>query len=149
MVERARRSGGPLAVMLLDIDHFKAVNDRWGHGGGDRVLAGVALRLRAWLPEEALVARIGGEEFLVALPDTGAAEARAWADGLRARVRARPFPLDLPHGAEVRVTVSVGVAAAAGPHAAEASDLIARADAALYRAKNAGRDAVSMAGGLS
>jgi two-component system cell cycle response regulator len=193
MAERARRSGRPLAVLILDIDHFKAVNDRWGHAAGDRVLAEVARRLRAWLPEEALVARIGGEEFLVALPDAGPEGARATAEALRARIAARAFALDgvrglsaAPSGpgagrdAEVRVTVSVGVATGAdvsaalepagAPAAGEppagpeprpdsrpgplpgplaVADLMARADAALYAAKRAGRDTVALARGVA
>jgi two-component system cell cycle response regulator len=196
MAERARRSGRPLAVLILDIDHFKAVNDRWGHAAGDRVLAEVARRLRAWLPEEALVARIGGEEFLVALPDAGPEGARAAADALRARIAARAFPLDGVRGlagtaggvgagrdAEVRVTVSVGVATSADVPGAAGSfgptrlrsearaevreeaqgearadlppcplavaDLMARADAALFAAKDAGRDTVALAMGMA
>ena len=125
--------GAVVAVCIADIDHFKRVNDVHGHAGGDRVLAAVAKALNAGVRSEDLVARIGGEEFLVVLPGTTPAAAELVAGRLRAAVAALA---DLP----VPVTISLGVACC---HRDEsAGELVARADVALYRAKQLGRDRV-------
>ena len=171
MAESARRDGGHLAVMMLDIDHFKSFNDRYGHATGNRVLIEVGRRLRAGLRTADLVARIGGEEFLAALPGATLEEACATAERLRRAVADRPFLIDLGHAApaicvapqsfaamegdpfeerrlRVRVTLSIGVAAASAKDLAAGltpDDLLARADQALYAAKAAGRDAVATA----
>lgn len=136
------------AVMLLDLDHFKTINDRHGHASGDRVLKSVARRLRAALRPGDVLARIGGEEFLVALPLTDAAEARACAERLRQAVGGRPFALG-GNAPSVTVTLSVGMAMArTGAHPpGRAEDLLAEADGALYGAKAEGRDQVSLAAG--
>ncbi|MCR9069161.1 MAG: diguanylate cyclase [Rhodobacteraceae bacterium] len=140
--------GEEVAVMLLDLDHFKAINDRYGHASGDRVLKSVAERLQAALRPGDLLARIGGEEFLVALPRTNAADACACAERLRHAVGGRPFRLR-QEGLSVAVTLSVGMAiAAAGPaNRACGEDLLAQADSALFGAKADGRDQVSLAVG--
>jgi two-component system, cell cycle response regulator len=136
LVSRARRHDHELSVVLLDADRFKSLNDRHGHGAGDDVLRGLADRLRSRVREEDVVARFGGEEFLVILPDTGASGAATAAEDLREAVAAQPFPVGriaLP------LTVSVGWATWRGE---PLERLIARADHGLYAAKEAGRDCV-------
>jgi diguanylate cyclase (GGDEF)-like protein len=136
LLSRARRHDQELSVVLLDADRFKALNDRHGHGAGDEVLRGLAERLRSRVREEDVVARFGGEEFLVVLPDTGADGAATAAEDLRAAVAAQPFPIGrfaLP------LTVSVGWATWRGE---SLERLVARADRGLYAAKEAGRDCV-------
>jgi two-component system, cell cycle response regulator len=126
-VSGARRHDRPLSVAIIDVDHFKAVNDTRGHAEGDRVLLGVALALRAHLRAEDQLGRLGGEEFLALLPDTDAEAVEVAAEKLRASVW------------EVGVTVSIGWAAWEGEMPEE---LLRRADEALYAAKAAGRDRV-------
>ena len=133
-VERVHRYGGGLAVILLDIDHFKQTNDSYGHPAGDRVLAAVATILRSGARSIDSVGRWGGEEFMVICPQTELEGACALAEMLRLRIAAAEFP-------EVgRKTCSFGVAAL-GPDET-LPGLVARADAALYRAKQGGRNAV-------
>lgn len=154
-VDRAARDGMSCAMLLLDVDHFKNVNDTWGHLTGDEVLAEVASTLRGGVRPGDLVGRLGGEEFGVLLPDTGVVEAAAVAERLRAQVAGRPMPVSgadwrgpAPRAAgdgHPRVTVSVGVAATAEVGYA-VDDLLASADAALYRAKAGGRDRVEAGG---
>ena len=137
-VLRAQRQETALSVVLCDIDHFKRVNDRHGHGTGDAVLAEVARALRDGLRRTDLVGRWGGEEFLAILPNAPAAGARVVAERLRALVQ-RAVHVE---GAEA-VTISLGVATFAGDTTAEA--LVERADGALYRAKERGRNRVDVA----
>jgi two-component system cell cycle response regulator len=133
-VSGARRHGRPLSVAIVDIDHFKAVNDRHGHQAGDRVLVAVARALAENLRAEDHLGRLGGEEFLVVLPDTDATAAARVTDKLRCEAALTVVEL----GAErVGVTVSMGVATWAGE---APEDLLRRADRALYDAKAAGRD---------
>ncbi|HEX6245076.1 MAG TPA: diguanylate cyclase [Polyangiales bacterium] len=133
-IARARRYGVPLAVALCDVDHFKQVNDRFGHNMGDQVLVQVGRALQTTLREVDLVGRWGGEEFLIILPDTDVTGGRVVAERLRAGIEALPA---FSAGPE-RVTASVGLACF------EASDstagLIDRADQALYKAKKGGRN---------
>jgi diguanylate cyclase (GGDEF)-like protein/PAS domain S-box-containing protein len=136
-VSRARRAGEPLALVMIDLDHFKRVNDTHGHQAGDEVLREVARRLMACARREDLCARVGGEELAWLLPATGADAAMAAAERLRAAIAGTPIP---PAG---RQTASLGVAGL-GPGGAAA--LVRDADAALYRAKAAGRDACVAAG---
>jgi diguanylate cyclase (GGDEF)-like protein len=120
---------------MLDLDRFKAVNDRWGHAAGDEVLRALAGALRAELRACDLGARFGGEEFLVLLTDTQLDDAMRAAERIRRRIAA----LEIDAGeALLRVTVSIGVAQLREGEAVDAA--IARADAALYRAKAEGRD---------
>jgi diguanylate cyclase (GGDEF)-like protein len=141
--EAALASGAPLAVALLDIDHFKAVNDQHGHAAGDAVLVAVAEAVRAALPPEAIAGRWGGEEFLVVLPDAPADRAFAVAERLRVAVAAvGAASNESAAGASLRVTASVGVAAVPGPHPTLHA-LIGQADEALYVAKRDGRDRVA------
>ncbi len=145
LAEQSRGSGRELAVMMLDIDHFKQVNDTHGHAAGDQVLVQLADRLRENLRAIDLVARVGGEEFLVAMPRTSAAQAHLAADRLRRLVNERPFDLG-NGGRKLKVTASVGVATS-GRRDIEKSHLnkiCDQADAALYAAKSAGRNQVAM-----
>lgn len=136
LVAAARRHHRQLAVVLVDVDHFKKINDTLGHLAGDRVLVEVAARLRNRLRESDYLGRFGGEEFLALLPDTDAESAAIVAEALRTSIAATPVPAD---GATVGVTVSAGWATWSGqtPEA-----LVAVADEALYRAKGSGRNRV-------
>ena len=138
-VARARRDGGPLAMVMIDVDHFKAFNDAHGHPAGDAVLAGIGALLRSRLRSTDLAARYGGEEFAVLLPHTGLEAAQGVAEQLVAAARGLRFPGS--GVAEVGVTISAGVAHWAGHHES-AAELLARADSALYAAKAGGRDRV-------
>lgn len=142
---RARRAGRPLSVLLVDIDHFKQVNDQHGHLFGDTVLVAVAGALRAATRPWDLVGRFGGEEFVVLLAEVDQVTAAEIAERIRRQVAATRCPLApaSPGGAAVSVTVSVG-AAVCGPSAGLAETLEA-ADAALYRAKAAGRNRIQVA----
>jgi diguanylate cyclase (GGDEF)-like protein len=135
--DQSRLTGEPVAVILLDLDRFKLVNDTRGHATGDTVLREVAYRLRKQLRAYDLVYRIGGEEFVVLLLGGTSAATHATAEQLRAAVAAEPIVgLDL--------TVSVGIAASARGTAFVWDDVFERADAALYRAKADGRDRVTV-----
>jgi diguanylate cyclase (GGDEF)-like protein len=129
---RAQRSGHGYALMMVDIDHFKAVNDQYGHAGGDRVLQRVANALRDGLRMGDIVARWGGEEFCVLVPRMSLADALALAERLA---------LQVATDGEPRVTISVGVAEARA-EIESAEEVIRRADAALYQAKASGRNRV-------
>ena len=138
--DRCRRLEQPLSVVLLDVDHFKAINDRYGHEAGDEVLQQLAARCREVIRETDLLFRWGGEEFVILLSHTGVAEARTMAERIRATVGQRPFRV---RGASVplAVTVSLGIAGSTD-HREGADEMIARADAACYRAKSGGRDRI-------
>ncbi len=140
MLARAARSGSATALLLLDLDHFKAVNDKWGHMAGDAALRAVAEAVVAELGEEDLLGRLGGEEFAVALPDRRIDQARRVAERIRKRIAAlviRACEVD------IRLTVSIGVAGMR--HTASLEALLREADAALYRAKSSGRNRVEAA----
>jgi len=132
---------GPVAVVAVDVDHFKAVNDRWGHAAGDSVLRSVADELRAAARAEDVVARVGGEEFVLVLAGADAGAAATRAEELRARCAALVHAVP---GGSTALTVSIGVALA-GPAGDGGAAVLARADAALYAAKAAGRDRVVLA----
>jgi diguanylate cyclase (GGDEF)-like protein len=137
-VARALRTGAPLALLLVDVDHFKRVNDNHGHLIGDEVLRALATELRQQVRESDVVGRFGGEEFTVLLPRTDDAGAYRIAERLRASAgRMSVSAAD----ARIRVTVSIGVAVL-GQHGHDLFELLAAADVALYRAKDAGRDQV-------
>jgi len=131
-LRRVRRTGTPLSVVMFDLDHFKAVNDRYGHLRGDELLASVGATLCQVTRSRDGRCRYGGDEFLVILPDTPIAGAQQVAEGIRADVA----KLRIARDETVAATISVGVAAAE-PGELDATALIARADAALYRAKAA------------
>jgi len=135
----ARERRMPLAIALVDLDHFKAINDNWGHATGDDVLQRLARRALELLGSRGSIGRYGGEEFLVVLRDMGLEGARPLLDALREAAKTLPLPADL---ATLRVTLSAGVATLQ-PDDGSVEAMIRRADAALYTAKNAGRDRVS------
>jgi diguanylate cyclase (GGDEF)-like protein len=138
-LSRSIRERKPLTVMMVDIDHFKSVNDRFGHAAGDAVLCEVARRLRACIRTYDAVGRFGGEEFLVVAPGCDTAPGRAQAERLRGVVCSEAVLLkDL----SISVTVSVGVATAPEPKAQDWEALLSGADKALYRAKENGRNRV-------
>jgi diguanylate cyclase (GGDEF)-like protein len=135
-VSAARRHERALSVAIVDIDHFKYVNDEHGHAAGDRVLAAVANSMRQHLRAEDQLGRLGGEEFLALLPDADAHAAATAAEKLRTAVAALAVHHD---GGELAVTISAGWAAWDGESPEE---LLRRADEALYEAKRGGRDRV-------
>ena len=137
-IVRARRRGDSLALLLVDIDHFKRVNDVHGHLAGDQVLAAVAEVLRTQLRDYDVVGRFGGEEFVVLLPGADLHEARRVAERLRSRVGRMAVAVD---EALISVTVSAGVALMSA-HGDDLIELLAAADLALYRAKELGRNRV-------
>ena len=139
-VAEVQRSRRPSAVLLIDIDHFKSLNDRYGHLAGDRMIEHVAALIRSGLRASDMACRWGGEEFLVVLKDCAADDARQRAETLRALIGASPLSIS---GAAVTATVSVGVTAFATDDTPVR--LVDRADRALYAAKGAGRDRVEMA----
>lgn len=140
-LQRANRHERPLCLLIVDLDHFKAINDRHGHIAGDRVLEEVGATLQSLTRDEAIAARIGGEEFAIALPEHTLAAATAVAEQLRGAIAA--LDLGLPDG-PAGITVSIGVAAwLARMH--RVGDLLAAADEALYRAKESGRNRVVVA----
>ena len=141
-IERSRRGGEAFCVLMLDADHFKHINDRFGHAVGDMALKHLATLLRAHMRGVDRLARFGGEEFLVLLPGLALVDALPVAERLRQVVRADP----LPHADDmIRLSVSIGMAEWGGP-SDDASRLLVRADAALYEAKRRGRDRVALAG---
>ena len=144
IAERAHETGRQFAVLVIDLDRFKLVNDGFGHAAGDAVLVCVAERLRSNLRAVDLVARIGGEEFLAALPDTGFEAAHATAERLRKTVGDQP--IRLPGGASLSVTLSIGLAMSDGRETAAlpVEALIDRADKALMAAKAEGRNQVTV-----
>lgn len=140
-VARAERGGRALSLAILDIDHFKRINDTHGHPAGDAALREVAEILRDATRLGDLVGRLGGEEFAVLMPDTDVAQVELAGERLRAAVAARPIAL--PSGEQIAVTLSAGAALLV---AGEESDhLMQRADAALYEAKAGGRNRVRLA----
>ena len=141
-VARAVRTSSPLAVALLDLDRFKQINDTHGHLLGDEVLRAIADTMTGVLREYDLAGRFGGEEFVMLLPQTRATDAFRIAERVRAHI-AR-LPITAPTGERVQVTASIGVAALDAGSSRQLTDLLAAADAALYRAKASGRDQVQM-----
>jgi diguanylate cyclase (GGDEF)-like protein len=137
---RAKRGGQPLSILILDLDHFKRVNDTRGHEAGDRVLRAVCDLFRARLRETDLVGRLGGEEFVILLPETPPARACDTAERLRASAAESDFPVS--DEASARMTVSIGVAGTNRVSDETVEDLIRTADRAMYNAKNAGRNCV-------
>jgi diguanylate cyclase (GGDEF)-like protein len=140
---RATDRPNTLAALVIDIDHFKRINDEFGHATGDRVLAALAAGIRRQLQPPAVLGRMGGEEFLALLPGTGLAEAMALAERLRVAVAAMQPVTD---GGIPDVTISVGLAAYR-PEDTDVDTLVRRADRALYDAKRAGRNRIVAAVG--
>lgn len=139
--QRSQRMQRPLAILLFDIDHFKKINDTYGHAAGDIVLKGVAQRCQALLREIDLLGRYGGEEFAILLQEADTLSAVMIAERLRATIAAKPILVD---DKPLTVTASIGVAITAD-HTPGVAQLMEQADAALYRAKHAGRNRVVVA----
>jgi diguanylate cyclase (GGDEF)-like protein len=138
-MDRARRYASELAVLLIDLDYFKRINDTAGHLAGDEVLRQLAARIQEAVRTVDIVARYGGEEFVVILPETSPNGAMTFADRLRMGIETREFAVG---EGVIRLTVSIGVSTFPAANVASADDLFARADAAMYRAKQDGRNQV-------
>ncbi|MGH2475872.1 MAG: GGDEF domain-containing protein, partial [Candidatus Limnocylindrales bacterium] len=136
-VERAARYERPLSVAFVDIDHFKTVNDTYGHGVGDVVLRGVAQTISANLRASDLIGRYGGEEFMLILTETGVEEGAVLTEKLRTIVQRQRFAVD--GGADIAVTISIGIAGGSGAQL-RMDTLVRDADAAMYSAKSLGRN---------
>jgi diguanylate cyclase (GGDEF)-like protein len=143
--QRFSRYERPISLLMLDIDHFKAVNDQHGHDAGDRAIAMVADACRKAKRDTDVLARVGGEEFAILLPETNAADAAQFAERLR-RAVVEPEARDIRQPA--KVTISIGVAQASA-EANSIAKLMKQADSALYAAKRQGRDRVVVAGAAS
>jgi diguanylate cyclase (GGDEF)-like protein len=144
---RARRDRDQIVCLMLDVDHFKRVNDTYGHAAGDYVLQEMASRIEAQNRASDVAARYGGEEFVVLLPNTDLASGEKMAERIRKAVSATPY--ELPGGEEKTITASIGIAGVTPDADVEdlktlGESLIARADVALYRAKSGGRDRVAV-----
>lgn len=138
----AMRHRWPVSFIMLDIDHFKSINDTWGHAAGDDTLRKVVIALRQRLRDSDLVGRIGGEEFLIVLPQTDLEGARALAESLRVAVeQCRPLVASEP---QIQVTISLGIAVANSPMSDEVDKYVMQADQALYVSKRSGRNRVSI-----
>ena len=138
-IARARRYSSPLSMAMLDIDHFKAVNDTYGHQAGDYVLEHLVASVSSLVRREQLLARYGGEEFALVLPELDAAQVRAFCDSIRQRVQSESYVYDEK---TLNVTVSIGAAMLDGNM--DRDELIQAADAQLYEAKRGGRNRVMM-----
>jgi len=144
---RARRDTSHLVCLMLDVDHFKRVNDSWGHATGDAVLQELAQRIDLQVRASDVAARYGGEEFVILLPDTDNKSGVLLAERVLQSISATPF--ELPCGDSVPMTASIGIAGVRpGPATSDLNtlgdSLVARADVALYRAKAGGRDQVAV-----
>jgi two-component system, cell cycle response regulator len=154
---RTQRYSDPVSLIMLDLDHFKDVNDRYGHPFGDRVLRGTAELLRSSVRDPDICARYGGEEFAIILPKTALQGALAVAERVFKNLRAKVYPLDAPSAqdaaqgkpAEVRVTASIGIAFFPSKDVTTPELLVKFADEALYRAKREGRNTICLYQGQS
>ncbi|QFU90797.1 diguanylate cyclase [Amycolatopsis sp. YIM 10] len=139
-INRARRASSPLAVLIADVDHFKSINDRYGHPAGDRVLVEISRRLRRATRDNDILARYGGEEFALLIRGTGGEEPAVIGERIRRAVADSPIEINGGHR-PIEVTISVGTASFP-LHGTTPADLVGAADRALYAAKNRGRDRV-------
>jgi diguanylate cyclase (GGDEF)-like protein len=143
---RSARFNRPVTLLIIDIDHFKSINDTYGHLAGDAVLRDIALRIKANLRQSDILARYGGEEFILMMPETDQTQAWSGAERLRQVIAATPFNSDSD---PLSVTASVGLSCWPATPDAKATtslphinDLICKADLALYRAKHSGRNQI-------
>jgi diguanylate cyclase (GGDEF)-like protein len=142
-LSRAEREHYDLSIAMVDIDRFKRINDGYGHAAGDFVLQEVVNRLLSGAREYDTIGRLGGEEFVIVLPNASLARAHSMAERLRVRVSTSPVVFE--GGRTIDVTVSIGVSCAVSAQIESLENLLAAADAALYRAKKAGRNRVEVA----
>ena len=143
---RARRDGSSIVCLMLDIDHFKNVNDTYGHAAGDAVLCELAQRIESQVRVSDIAARYGGEEFVVLLPGTEIESGQLLAERIRKAVSAKP--IDIGGGDSITITASIGIASITPERDVDdlktaGESLLARADVALYSAKSSGRDQVA------
>ncbi len=138
-MERSRRSGQPTALILVDLDHFKNVNDTWGHEIGNDALVQTANLMRTAVRKLDIPCRYGGEEFIIILPSTDLLISIQVAERLRNLIASTPLPVP---GGEIRLTASLGVDVFTAEQGDSPEDFVKRADALLYRAKNEGRNRV-------
>ncbi len=138
-LSRTRRMEHPLSLIMIDVDHFKSVNDKHGHLAGDEVLCELCRRARTILRAGDVLARFGGEEFTLVLPETSAAEAVLVAERLRVEVAETPFDTER---VAIPVTISLGISSTTGADHITVDELLANADALLYTAKQSGRNRV-------
>lgn len=146
---RSARDSTCLVALMIDIDHFKRVNDTWGHAAGDRVLAEIAQRIESQVRASDIAARYGGEEFVVLMPATTTEAGTRLAERIRASVAASP--IEVGGNQQVTITVSIGIASTSPDRSARefktlGESLLARSDVALYRAKSEGRDRIVIGG---
>lgn len=141
-VSRARRSAKPISLVMLDIDHFKRVNDTYGHAVGDVVIASVAMLLRQRLRQSDIVGRYGGEEFVAVLPECDAAQAQRMMEDIRQRFASLRFSHD---GEDFSCTLSAGLACSGDHPDSDGAALLVAADEVLYVAKRSGRNQVRAA----
>lgn len=143
-LERHRRTGQPISLLFIDIDHFKRINDRYGHAVGDHAIRHVAATLGTLVRDQDMLARYGGEEFVVLLSQTGSFDARRIAERMRAAIEQAPLRVDGADGSLALLAISIGITShtpAAG-QACDVDTLVHEADLALYEAKNAGRNRI-------
>lgn len=142
-VERSRRDGVPLSVLMVDVDHFKAINDTYGHDAGDQVLRRISQLITEGLPEAGIAVRYGGDEIFVMAPETEEGAAEALAQRLRERVETEGYVYVRSPGRtqKIPLTISIGVASM-GPRETDAILVLRKADEALHRAKQLGRNRV-------
>lgn len=136
---RSRRYETPVAVLMIDLDHFKAVNDLHGHLSGDDVLREFTRRTQTVIRSESLLARLGGEEFCVMVPEADAEHAISVAERIRTAISSRPFRIA---SGRVSISVSIGIAVTEGPEPPGTEDVLRQADQNLYEAKKQGRDCI-------
>jgi diguanylate cyclase (GGDEF)-like protein len=135
---RCQRYGRALSLIMFDLDRFKKVNDKWGHPAGDAVLREVAGRVKQWIRKEECLARFGGEEFAIVVPESGPENARRFAEKVRRLIAEQPIEFEAK---QIAVTISVGVADLT-PEMMDPMDFLKIADTNLYKAKKAGRNQV-------
>jgi two-component system cell cycle response regulator len=144
LFDRARTEKKPVSVLILDIDHFKSINDTYGHFAGDQVLQEVVRRLNANMRFFDMIVRLGGEEFAVILPEAGFEAASKVAERMLTAIATQPFAIKAPAALELPVTVSIGLATTLA-EGSSAEEMFHKADAALYKAKQSGRNRVVVA----
>jgi diguanylate cyclase (GGDEF)-like protein len=137
---RAQRHGRPLSLAVLDIDHFKRINDTYGHLAGDAVLRELAARVRGAIRADEVFARFGGEEFVLLMPEATPEQAAHFAERIRRLAADEPFDVG---GKGIPVTVSIGLAHTSGERGVTPEELVGRADRKLYEAKAGGRNRVA------